>query len=311
MTELYKQYRPKQFKDILGQDDAVSTLQTFLKRGRLPHALLFTGASGCGKTSLARILQKKLGCAKQDFDEKNAAADRGIETIRQIQSRMSLASLGGGCKIYYLDEAHQATSHAQDCLLKMLEDTPKHVYFFLATTDPGKLKTTIKTRCTEIRVQPLPAKLMLKLLEGVLAKEEVTIEEEVLERIIEQADGSPRKALVLLNQVYRLPDADAQLEAVIRSDSRAKAVEIARLLLYRGKWPQIAKVLKEVDEEPETIRRIILGYMQSVMLGSEKKLPDMKQASRAYLIIQVMRDHVFDCGKAGLTANCFEIAAGK
>lgn len=305
MTELYKRYRPRQFKDIIGQDDAVATLQEFLKDDNLPHALLFTGSSGCGKTTLARILQKRLGCSKQDYNEINAASDRGIDTVRQIQSRMNLASLGGGCKIYYLDEAHQSSSFAQDCLLKLLEDTPDHVYFFLATTDPAKLKKTIKTRCTEIRVQPLPAKLMLELLTSVLEKEDVSVDEEVLERIIDVADGSPRKALVLLNQVYRLPSTDAQLEAVISSDSKRQGIDIARLLLQRGKWAEIAGILKEIKDEPETIRRIVLGYANSVLLGGGK------MASRAFLIIQIMRDPLYDCGKAGLTANCWEIATSK
>ena len=244
-------------------------------------------------------------CHPNDFEEKNAASDRGIDMVRMVQSRMSLASLGGGCRIFYFDECHQATSQAQDCLLKMLEDTPKHVYFFLATTDPGKLKTTIKTRCTEIRVQPLSDKNMTTLLVNVLEKEGISVTGEVLERIVEAADGSPRKALVLLNQVYKMGDEEDQLNAVVNSDSKAQAIEIARLLLRKAPWPQLAKVLKEVQDEPEQLRYMILGYMTTVLLGGGKL------SGRAWLIIQIMRDNLYDSKKAGLVANCWEAITSK
>src|SRR5690606_3369465 len=110
--------------------------------GDIPHAMLFTGPSGCGKTTLARILRVKLRCSDNDFQEINAADFRGIDSIRSMRQQVGAAPLGGDSRIWLIDEAHSMTADAQNAFLKLLEDTPRHVYFFLATTDPQKLKKT-------------------------------------------------------------------------------------------------------------------------------------------------------------------------
>ena len=137
-TELYRKYRPTSFKQVVGQEEAIRTLTELGKRKAIPHAILFTGPSGVGKTTLARILQRKLKCVGNDFVEMNAANDRGVGIIRSIQNKVGLAPMLGSCRIWLMDEAHQLTSDAQSAFLKLLEDTPSHVYFMLATTDPQK-----------------------------------------------------------------------------------------------------------------------------------------------------------------------------
>lgn len=302
--ELYRKYRPKRFKDIIGQPEAVKVLESKLKTGEVPHVMLFTGPSGCGKTTFAYVMRDKLGCHPQDFCEINAANARGVDTVRQIDQHKGLAPRSGKCRIWLLDECQMLTKEAQSALLKMLEDTPSHVYFMLATTDPHKLLATIKTRCTEIRVKALTPTEMGLVLTEVLSKVGKTVSSEVTERIVEAADGSARKALVLLDQILALDDEEEQLACVLNSDARQQGIAIARALFdRRTQWAEMAKLIKSVDEEPETIRRIILGYCSTILLS--------KKDERAYAIIQIFRDHWYDCGKAGLVASCYDVLTGK
>src|SRR5437773_2031788 len=130
MRELYKKHRPRKFADVVGQPRAVAALESMVAAGEVPHSVLFAGPSGTGKTTLARILARELGCGK-NFKEINAAESRGIDSIREVQSVMGLAPMGGKCRVWLWDEAHRLTPDSQSALLKTLEDTPSHVYFML------------------------------------------------------------------------------------------------------------------------------------------------------------------------------------
>ena len=305
--ELYKKYRPENLSEIVGQPEAIKILSGLIKKKNLPHAILFTGPSGCGKTTLARIIRTLVDCKSEDYVELNCADFRGIDMIRDIRSRLSLAPMGGGSsRVYYIDECHQLTKDAQNGMLKMLEDTPRHIFFFLATSEPNKLIAAIKTRCTEIKVKYLAIGELKSLIEGIVKKEKVKISGDVIDKITELAEGSARKALVLLQAVIDIDGDEEQLEALEKSVPYAQAIELARLLLNpRCTWPDMSKLIKSVEEEPESIRRLILGYMTTVMLSNAKL------ASRCFLIIQIFRDHWYDCGKAGLASCCYEVITSK
>ncbi len=307
-VELYKQYRPTTFKQVLGQPEAVKILEDLVKRKKVPHALLLTGGSGVGKTTIARILQDKLDCSDSDFFELNAADTKGIDTIRDIRQSMGYTPMQGSSRIWYVDECAKLTSDAQTCLLKMLEDTPSHVYFILSTTDPQKVIKTIHTRCTEIKLSSLTPKDIEDLLVSVSTKEKTKVPQEVIDRIVEVAEGSARKALVILHQVIGLKTEQEQLDAVQNSESRQQAIEIARALLNPAtRWPAMAKILKEVDtSDPEGIRYLVLAYASNVMLGGGGNLLD-----RAYLIICAFEGNFYDSKKAGLVRACWEVIGKK
>lgn len=303
-TELYKKYRPRQLSDIVGQSEAVRVLGSMVKKKRVPRFLLMHGPTGCGKTSIARIMRRKLKCQLADFREINAADTNGIEVARDIRRQMGLAPMGGkgSCRIFYIDEAHRLTTMAQDALLKMLEDTPKHVHFFFATTDPNKVVATLRSRATMVGVKLLTPKDMESLLTSVMKQEGIEIGEAVIDLIVQEAGGSARQALVLLNHAIHAETEEDQL-AVIKSPAvQQQAVEVARVLMRPNcNWRQVTKVLKEVDEDAETIRHIVLAYFTNVLLGGGK------QAQRAAAIIECFADNFYDSKRAGLVLACYNI----
>lgn len=303
-VELYRKYRPTLWKHFVGQEGAVRTLDAMVKAGNLPHALLLTGPSGAGKTSAARVLMSKLDCHEDDFKELNCADARGIDTIRDIKNHMGLAALYGKCRIYCLDEAHRATPDGQSMLLKMLEDTPRHVYFFLATTDPQKLLKTIITRCTEVKFAALSKASLEKLVGNVLTKEGEKLSDDVMEHLVDVADGSGRKALVLLHQILGLDSDEEKIAAVEKADAQRQAKELCQMLLRGAKWGELAKLVRDLDEDPENLRRAVLGYASAVLLNG-------KASNRAYLILTVFSDSFFYTGKPGLVKACYEVSISK
>lgn len=307
--DIFTTYRPKTFKSVIGQDRVTKVLMKHIKDGTTPHALLFTGGSGRGKTTLARIMRTKLNCADRDFVEINASETRGIDMIRDIKKSLHMMPLAGkeGTRVYLIDECHKMTSDAQSALLKILEEPPRYVYIMLATTDPQKLSKTIQNRCTLINCEAIKPADLGTLVDSILEKEDREISKDVKSKLIQAADGSARKALVLLKSVMMLEDEEEQLDAIEKSNPERQAIEIARMLINnKTVWLELVPVLKSVDEEPETLRRMILGYCSSIML-SEKSNTFM--LSRAYMLLVAFESHYFDSGKAGLIASCYEVVS--
>jgi len=305
--ELYKKYRPKKLEEMIGQDSIIKSLRSKIKRNKVPHSILFTGPSGCGKTTLARILRRSLKCHKHEFKEVNTADFRGIDTIRQIRQHMNLSPLRGDCKIWLIDECHKLSNDAQNALLKILEDTPNHVYFMLATTDPHKLLKTVINRCSQISVSPLSDTNILTLIENISNLEKIKISSEVSTKIIEVSEGSARKALVLLDLIIDLDDKEDMLKAISDAISEEQGIAVARALFnQRIRWPDMAKILKNIQkEESESIRWIVLGYAKSILLSGSKL------SGRAYEVIDIFRDNFYDSKLAGLSACCYEAVIRK
>lgn len=307
--ELYKKYRPKDLKEIVGQDSAVNILKKYIKTGNIPHAILLTGPSGCGKTTIARILRKILNCSKQDFNEINGADTRGIDTIREIRMRMNQAPIKGSCRIWLIDECSKLSNDAQTSFLKMLEDTPNHVYFILATTDPQKLLKTIKTRCTEIPVKPISTLHLEKLIKNILKKEGKTqFPEEVIEKIIDNSFNSARQALVLLDKVIDMDNEVEMLNIIQNQSMEVQAYSLVEALLYsaRPSWNEIVKILKELEgEDVEGIRYLVLACCRNMLY---KTGPSQE---KAYKLLQLFKNNFYDSKHSGLVAACYEFVFKK
>jgi len=293
-------YRPQELDEVAGNKGAVATIESLLERDLkdIPHSWLFSGASGCGKTTLARIVADKLGCADIDFYEYNSSSMRGIDSIREIEQKCKLSPMGGKVKVYLLDEVHQLTSAAQDASLKILEDAPKNVFFFLATTNPEKLKKAMRTRCTDIAVKSLNSREIMGLLKEIVEAEEKEVDIEVIKRISMSCDGSPREAVKMLDMVIDTAEKDLALEVIENTHaSEASVIELCRSLVKGDAWKNVAKILDNLEAEPEQTRRAIGTYLSKVLMGSgEQRISEM---------LEFFEENLYDSGKFGLINRCF------
>lgn len=303
--ELFKKHRPTSFDGLYGQGAVVSVLNKWIEKGKLPHTILMTGSSGCGKTTCARILRKHLGCKPQDFIEQNCADFRGIDDVRKIRNSIGLAPVGKA-RMWLLDEFHQMGGPAQQAMLKLLEDTPAHAYFVLCTTEPNKVIDTIHTRSSVLKFKALSVDDTIKLLKFVAQEEDKKFSQDVLDKIAFHADGSARKALVILNSILDLDDEKKQLDAILSSETKEDSIKICRALVNpRTTWAEMSAVLKACDlKEPEGLRHLVLAYFQSCLLGNN---PQPRHA----LIIDEFSSHLYDGKKAEFVLRCYRIIGSK
>ena len=303
-NSLPRKYRPQNFEEIFGNEITVKSLKTLLKRRHgFPTAFLFHGPRGCGKTTLGRLVAQEMGCGGIDFKEFNMANTRGIDTVRQVDRSARLAPLDGDIKVYFFDEAHMLTGVAEEGLLKLLEEPPKHCLFILCTTEPQKLLPTTKSRCTDFKVSLLDPILIKELLKWVCEEEGVEIDGNAIKKIASSCGGSPREALIILDKVIDIEDKNELLETIDHiSLNEDKIIDLCRLMSKRekSKWPEVAKIITVLldEHEPESIRYAILGYMASVLL---KKKDDARLAG----IMDYFFDSYRERGRAGLVFSCY------
>ena len=273
---LYTKYRPTSFDQILGHATISKSLQKTLDDERA-KAFLFSGPSGVGKTTFARIVANYLCGGKAtgaNIIEINAANQTGVDATRDLVISLQYRALGASpVKVVILDEAHKLSSSAWSSLLKPIEEPPKHVYWCIATTELGKIPNTIKTRCVRFDLKSLSEKDIFKLLVQVADDEELETPDEVLEAISENSDGSPRQALTYLEACIYCESASEAMESMRSAGQSKEAVDLARLLVARQgrSWGEAIKILNKLKgTEPESIRIVLVRYLSAVLLNSKK-----------------------------------------
>lgn len=286
---LYLKYRPATLEEFYGNNTIKVNLRGMFKKNDIPHAILFHGPTGCGKTTLARIVANKLECSENNIIEIDTAQFRGIDTVRDLRKNIQYNPLDGGVRVYILDETHSLTTDAMNSLLKILEDTPAHVYFILCTTDPQKLLPTIKGRCSQFQVNVLDDDEMAELLTTTAEKEGDTVTTEIIAQITQDSQGHPRNALQILEQVLATPVkrrlAIAQQAAIEQSES----IALCRALMKGEPWSKVKVILQGLKtQDPEGIRRVVMGYAQSVLLSSDNE--------RAALILEEFLEPTYNAG---------------
>jgi len=300
-------YRPKAFKDVYGNDAAIKSVESLITRDLegIPKSWLFTGVSGCGKTTMVRIISKMLKCSETDYHEYNAANTNGVDTIREISSTARLSPMDGPVKIILLDECHMLTGPAQQACLKMLEDAPRKTFFFLATTNPEKMITAVKTRCTTVNLKALPSTTAYKLVESIAKKEGVELPAEIIKAISKACGGSAREALKILDQVIDIEDDQIALDMIEKTITSDNAVvELCRALMDNQPWTAIVKILSGLETDPEAARRAVMGYFTNVLLS--------KGDRRSAMILECFSEKsYFDSGKAGLVLSCYTVHTEK
>ena len=230
-----RKWRPQTFADLVGQEHVTETLANAIKKDRVAHAYIFSGARGVGKTTAARILAKALNCVNGptaepcgvcdsckeiaagnslDVIEIDAASNRGIDQIRELREMVRYAPAASRSKVVILDEAHMLTGEASNALLKTLEEPPERVIFVMATTQPEDLEDTIRSRSQHFHFRALTFNEITDRLKYIASKENLKIEDGALAGIARMAEGSMRDALSLLEQARAYCGDDIQDQAV-------------------------------------------------------------------------------------------------
>ena len=211
-------YRPQNFKEMIGQDAIVKTLNNAIKNNDIPQALLFCGPRGVGKTSCARILAKKINNLKENFEynifELDAASNNSVEDIRNITDQIRIPPQSGNYKVYIIDEVHMLSNQAFNAFLKSLEEPPKHVVFILATTEKNKIIPTILSRCQIFDFKKIDVNSIVKLLEKICKEQKIKYDENSLHLIADKSDGSVRDSLSIFDRLVTFTDSKLNISNV-------------------------------------------------------------------------------------------------
>ncbi len=235
---LYRSERPEVFEDIIGQKHIVRILQNQIRTGTVSQAYLFSGTHGTGKTSTARILAKAVNCMEGepgtpgadlgegrtipcghcanceairegrfvDCIELDAASNNGVDDLRAIIEMVKYPPTVGRYKVYIIDEVHMLSQAAENAFLKTLEEPPEHAIFILATTDPQKVRSTIRSRCMQLNFKRVTESELAAGMERICAKRGIEVTRDALVTIASRADGSVRDALSILEQCIAAGD---------------------------------------------------------------------------------------------------------
>ncbi len=235
---LARKYRPQTFSELVGQDAIAQTLGNAISQDRIHSAYIFTGTRGVGKTSSARILAKALNCvdgptpnpcsvcdscreitagSSVDVLEIDAASHTKVEETRELLSRVAYAPAKGKYRVFIIDEAHMLSKSSFNALLKTLEEPPPHAVFVLATTEPQKILDTVRSRCLEFTFRRIPAGQIAVTLATILDNEGIEFDQDAVDRIAIEADGSMRDGLSLTDQVIGFASGRLDLASVNES----------------------------------------------------------------------------------------------
>jgi DNA polymerase-3 subunit gamma/tau len=215
---LYRKYRPKSFKEVLGQDHITKVLESSVETNKVSHAYLFVGSRGTGKTSVARIFATSIGVSVNDLYEIDAASNRGIEDIKELRDGVRVLPFDSKYKVYIIDEVHMLSKDAWGALLKTLEEPPKHVIFILATTEFHKVPDTIISRCQVFTFKKASDTICKKMLLDVAKKEGFEMDAGSAELLAILADGSFRDALGELQKILNFAGKDSKNKKIKRED---------------------------------------------------------------------------------------------
>ena len=282
---LHLKYRPKTWDEVIGQDAVVQSLKASVSKESAPHSFLFTGPSGVGKTTLARILANELRCTEQDLIEIDAARYSGVDEMRDVVSMAQYRGFGGeGVRVVIVDECHRLSRQTWDTLLKIIEEPPPHLYWCLCTTEASKVPRTIVTRCHAYELRSVHAGLLFDYLEIIRDEERMSTGDDVLKYVADKAEGSVRQALVFLSAARDCANRKEAHELLAQAADNPELIDLARRLADgRGlTWQFACGVVKNLEQSPEGARMVIVNYLGAALSGTT----DERKAARMLTVLE-------------------------
>ena len=294
---LYRAERPEVFEEVIGQKHIVRILQNQIRTGTVSQAYLFAGTHGTGKTSTARILAKAVNCMEGepgdpgvnlpcgkcenceairegrfvDVIELDAASNNGVDDLRAIIEMVKYPPAVGRYKVYIIDEVHMLSTAAENAFLKTLEEPPEHAIFILATTDPQKVRSTIRSRCMQLNFRRVTEEELVDGMKRICARRGIHATDDALSTIASRADGSVRDALSILEQCTAAGDRELNRAAVLEYTGAA-GPDFFLALTGAVIAGDAGKALVYIDEiirrgkDPRQIMKDWLKHMRDLMI---------------------------------------------
>lgn len=324
---LYREYRPKKFDDVIGQNHIIKTLKNQIENNSLGHAYIFSGTRGTGKTSTAKIFSRAINCENKinqepcnecdacklilnektiDVVEIDAASNNSVDDIRELRENVKYSPTNMRYKVYIIDEVHMLSSGAFNALLKTLEEPPSYVIFILATTDPQKIPATISSRCQRFNFKRVLVKDMTLKMEDICKKENILFEKEALNLIARNSQGALRDALSILEQSISYCNGKVSYEDVVEilgTASLEKLFEISKSIITKNSkesikilndfilWGKDIKIL--LNDLIEHFRNIMIckisDDLEDIISYSDELILSLKEQSNLISVDELIR----------------------
>lgn len=327
-TALYREWRPRIFRDVVGQNHITITLQNQIKNNRIAHAYLFSGTRGTGKTSTAKIFAKAVNCLNlqegepcnecdickkinsgtlMDVIELDAASNNGVDKIREITEDVNYPPSEAKYKVYIMDEVHMLSQGAVNAFLKTLEEPPKNVIFILATTDPQKLPITILSRCQRFDFKRIKNKDVFERLRLIVKEQGVFADDKSLSLIARMCDGAMRDALSILDQGISMGNGKVEYESLLNMlgiVTNEKLLRLTTSIIEKD----VESSLVIIDEVVLTGKDIyyfikdMINHMRNLLMAkvtenpeeimdmSEENIKDIKEQCQKIRVEEIMRN---------------------